>query len=167
MARKSFDHNLVEQYEAAAAGEMDAYLQQLEQSMGQPGQQSTAPAEEQAARKAAMRTQGRKGCKATRINMAFTPENYQFVKICSRAAGMSITEFSNAIIESYRNEHQDFYEQCRGVLNAAEQFRAGLASAAPDSLAGADLDADQNGGADDPAAGEEGEYYDDNENWNT
>lgn len=50
-------------------------------------------------------TQGRKGCKAKRINMAFSDENHQYLKFESRRNGMSITEFTNMIITKYRNNN--------------------------------------------------------------
>lgn len=62
------------------------------------GQQSTATASEQSARMEQLKTQGRKGCKALRINMAFTPENHKYLKRHARKNGMTITEFCNQII---------------------------------------------------------------------
>lgn len=66
------------------------------------GQQTTASPEEAAERMAELRTQGRKGCKAVRINMAFTPDNHGFIKKMARISGMTMTEFTNSIIERYR-----------------------------------------------------------------
>lgn len=85
------------------------------------GQQKTANIYEQKARADAMRTQGRKGCKATRINMAFAPENIEFIKIMSRATGQNMTEFTNFVIEAYRNEHPDIYEKAKAVIRLAER----------------------------------------------
>lgn len=81
------------------------------------GQQDTAPQEEAAERAAQLRTQGRKGCKATRINMAFTPDNHEFVKIMSRITGKSMTEFTNYVIERYRTEHPEIFEQAKDIIN--------------------------------------------------
>lgn len=47
-------------------------------------------------------TQGRKGEKLKRINLAFDDVNYEYVRIESRRRGKNITEFINAIIEDYR-----------------------------------------------------------------
>lgn len=69
------------------------------------GQQKTASPEEIAERMATLRTQGRKGCRAVRINMAFTPENHEFIKRVARASGQTMTEFTNRIVEIYRREH--------------------------------------------------------------
>lgn len=47
-------------------------------------------------------TQGKKGHKAPRINMAFSPENHEWIKTRSRQLGISATEFVNTIIERER-----------------------------------------------------------------
>ncbi len=82
------------------------------------GLQTTASQEEQAERAAQLRTQGRKGCKATRINMAFTPENYEFIRIMSRIHGMNLTQFANLVVERYRKEHPDAYEKAKAIIDS-------------------------------------------------
>ncbi len=47
-------------------------------------------------------TQGRKGAKAKRINMAFSDDNHVFIHAESRRLGMSATQFVNMLIEQYR-----------------------------------------------------------------
>lgn len=47
-------------------------------------------------------TQGRKGHRAPRINMAFSPENHEWIKTRSRQLGMSATEFVNTILTNER-----------------------------------------------------------------
>lgn len=49
-------------------------------------------------------TQGKKGHKAPRINMAFSPENHEWIKTRSRQIGISATEFVNTIIERERTK---------------------------------------------------------------
>lgn len=88
----------------------------IEQATGKKGQQGTASLEEQAARAAELKTQGRKGCKATRINMAFTPDNYEFIKIVARIHGQSMTEFANQVIKRYREEHPETYEKAKELI---------------------------------------------------
>ena len=88
----------------------------MEKATGKKGQQGTASKEEQEERKAELRTQGRKGCKAPRINLAFTPENHQFIKIMATATGRTMTEFTNIVIAAYRKEHPEFLEQAAGFL---------------------------------------------------
>lgn len=88
----------------------------IEQSTGKRGQQSTATPEEAAIRAAELRTQGRKGCKAVRINMAFTPDNHEFIKIMARASGKSMTEFANDVIAAYKKEHPEIIEKANEFL---------------------------------------------------
>lgn len=47
-------------------------------------------------------TQGRKGHKLKRINMAYSDSNYEYITMESRRRGISATEFVNKIIEAYR-----------------------------------------------------------------
>lgn len=47
-------------------------------------------------------TQGRKGHKSPRINMAFSPENHAWIKTRSRQLGVSATEFVNTILDNER-----------------------------------------------------------------
>lgn len=89
----------------------------IEQATAPRGQQGTASPEEQRARASAMQTQGRKGCQAVRINMAFTPENHEFIKVLSKASGRTLTAFVNLIVEAYRNEHPELMEQARAFLD--------------------------------------------------
>jgi len=89
----------------------------IEQATSNRGQQGTASPQEAAERAAELRTQGRKGCKATRINMAFTPENHEFIKIMARLTGKNMTEFTNLVIERYRTEHPELYEQAKAIID--------------------------------------------------
>ena len=47
-------------------------------------------------------TQGRKGQKAKRINMAFSDDNHAYLTYESRRRGLSITQFVNLIIDLYK-----------------------------------------------------------------
>ena len=89
----------------------------IETATTQRGQQGTASLQEKADRAAELRTQGRKGCKAPRINMAFTPENHQFIKTISRISGYTMTEFTNIVIERYRTEHPELYEKAKDIID--------------------------------------------------
>lgn len=81
------------------------------------GQQATASPEEAAERAATLNTQGRKGCKATRINMAFTPDNHDFIKTMAKIRGETMTEYTNRIIEQYREEHGEEYAKILEIRN--------------------------------------------------
>lgn len=75
------------------------------------GKQAPASPAEMEERKAALKTQGKKGCKAVRINMAFTPDNHDFIKTMSKLTGQNMTEFTNFVIERYRTEHPELYTE--------------------------------------------------------
>ena len=47
-------------------------------------------------------TQGKKGAKARRINMAFSDDNHAFIHAESRRLGLSATQLVNMLIEQYR-----------------------------------------------------------------
>ena len=89
----------------------------IEQATSRKGQQGTASPQEAAERAAQLKTQGRKGCKAIRINMAFTPENHEFIKVMATISGKTMTEFANFIVERYRNEHPEIYEQAKAIID--------------------------------------------------
>lgn len=89
----------------------------VEQATSRKGQQGTASPQEAHERAEALRTQGRKGAKATRINMAFTPANHQFIKVMARISGQTMTEFTNYVIEQYRTEHPELYGQAKAIID--------------------------------------------------
>ena len=88
----------------------------IEQATSRRGQQGTASPQEAQERAAQLKTQGRKGCKATRINMAFTPENHEYIKVMAKISGKTMTEFTNIIIERYRTEHPELYNQVQEII---------------------------------------------------
>lgn len=81
----------------------------------------TADESEKKTRAEALKTQGKKGCKAVRINMAFTPSNHDFICVMSKINGMTLTAYCNAIVEEYRKEHSDLYDQAKAVLDLANK----------------------------------------------
>ena len=89
----------------------------IEQATSRKGQQGTASPQEAQERAAQLKTQGRKGCKAIRINMAFTTENHEFIKIMAKISGKTMTEFANLVVERYRTEHPDLYEQAKAIID--------------------------------------------------
>lgn len=89
----------------------------IEQATSAKGQQGTASPQEAAERAAELKTQGRKGCKAIRINMALTPDNHEFIKVMAKISGKTMTEFANLCIERYRAEHPEIYEQAKAIID--------------------------------------------------
>lgn len=57
------------------------------------------------------RTQGRKGCKAHRFNMAFSPKAYDFITCMARVRGETITSFVNHLIEQCADDNAEVYQQ--------------------------------------------------------
>lgn len=98
------------------AGNTEKVYNAIETATAKRGQQGKASPQEQAERAEDLRTQGRKGCKAIRINMAFSPENHQFIKVMAKATGRTMTEYTNYIIKAYRTEHPEFMEQANSFL---------------------------------------------------
>ena len=55
-------------------------------------------------------TSGRKGLKLPRINMAFSPDNYDYIQTMARVRGETLTTFVNRIIDESRAENNDLYQ---------------------------------------------------------
>lgn len=102
---------------------------ELAQATGKQGQQDTASPEEIAARKSALKTQGRKGAKAVRINMAFTPENHQFIKVYASSTGQTMTEACNQMLDYARTDPK-FIEialkRLESLRNTIANFSGGI-----------------------------------------
>lgn len=63
--------------------------------------------------KLAGKTQGRKGCKAVRVNMAFAPDLYEYIRTMSRMRGESITEFTNYVFRNSMTQNADLFAQAQ------------------------------------------------------
>ena len=96
-------------------GRVSASISQATSKKGQQGKASEQEAKERANE---LRTQGRKGCKAVRINMAFTPDNHEFVKVMAKITGQTMTEFTNQVITQYRQEHPEIFEQAKSIIDS-------------------------------------------------
>lgn len=64
------------------------------------------------------KTQGRPGVKATRINMAFYPEQYDYIKTMAQVRGQTITELVNHILKQNMEENRAIYEQAKAFKKA-------------------------------------------------
>lgn len=67
-------------------------------------------------RQEALRTQGKKGAKAQRFNMAFTPSNLDFIRVMSKIKGLTMTQFVNEIINREREAQSDTYEKAKSLI---------------------------------------------------
>lgn len=104
-------------------GGKEGVQKKVRQSMSRKGQQSEATPEEAKERASKLKTQGRKGCKAERINMAFTPENYDFIRIMARVSGKTMTEFTNSAIDIVRVEMADTYKKARTFIDLQDEAK--------------------------------------------
>ncbi len=64
------------------------------------------------------RTQGRAGCKAQRINMAFSPEVHDFIRTMAKVRGESVTAFVNSILLKTMEDNKEVYEQALKFKNS-------------------------------------------------
>lgn len=62
-----------------------------------------------------LRTQGRTGMKLPRINLAFSPTNYEFVKIMAALHGQNLTQYINDIINAERERSKDTFEKAKAL----------------------------------------------------
>lgn len=65
-----------------------------------------------------MKTAGHKGVKLPRINLAFAPDLYDYVRTMSKAAGMTYTEFINKILRDHMEQHADTYQKAIDFRNS-------------------------------------------------
>ncbi len=65
-----------------------------------------------------LQTSGRKGVKLPRINLAFSPETYDYIKTMSRARGETLTDFVNHVLKLSLEENRDVYEKALEFRNS-------------------------------------------------
>ena len=65
-----------------------------------------------------MQTTGKKGVKLPRINLAFSPSNYEYIEIMSRVRGENLTQFVNKIIAEHKELHRDLYDKAIEFRNS-------------------------------------------------
>lgn len=63
-------------------------------------------------------TQGRKGEHAKRINIAFTDENYAYIRIMAAMTGQTLTDFVNVCIERHREGHEEAFQKALDIKNS-------------------------------------------------
>lgn len=93
--------------------------QEIDNATNRRGLHKTATPEEQAERAATLTTQGHKGCKAYRINLALTTENRNFVRIMTRATGKTNSQFINAALDDYRERNGALYFALKDLFDQA------------------------------------------------
>lgn len=58
-------------------------------------------------------TQGRKGAKLPRINMAFSQENLDYLRVMAGIRGQSVTRYVNVLVELDMKKNREVYETAR------------------------------------------------------
>jgi len=64
-----------------------------------------------------LKTAGHKGCQLPRINLAFSPEVYDYVKTMARVQGITITAFCNMVLADSLKENRELYEKAISFRN--------------------------------------------------
>ncbi len=120
MTKKDFSKvnaNCVYDYIETAIAEPDAPQEAQEQPQEQPAAvkhpRKTYSEEAAQEMRAAGTTQGRKGCKAIRINMAFSPDVHEYIKKMARARGLTFTEFTNDVFRRSMERNADIYNDLK------------------------------------------------------
>lgn len=65
-----------------------------------------------------LKTAGRKGVKLPRLNMAFSPDVYDYIRTMSKVSGITLTEFVNKVMKQYMDEHMEQYEKAIEFRNS-------------------------------------------------
>lgn len=69
----------------------------------------------------ALRTQGRKGVKALRINMAFTPSNTDYIRVMAAIRGVTMTRFVNDVLARELERNGDAYRAAKTIVDSMER----------------------------------------------
>lgn len=65
-----------------------------------------------------LRTQGQKGAKLDRINMAFTSDNMDYIRTMSKLKGQTMTQFVNVIIAEEREKNGAAFDAAKAILES-------------------------------------------------
>ena len=65
-----------------------------------------------------LRTQGRAGMKLPRINLAFSPTNYDYVKVMAGIKGQNLTQYINSILDAERERNSDAYQKAKAIIDS-------------------------------------------------
>ena len=64
----------------------------------------------------ALHTQGKKGLKLPRINLAFSPSNLDYIRVMAGIRGESMTQFVNRVIDQHREENGEKYKAAKALF---------------------------------------------------
>jgi len=65
-----------------------------------------------------LRTQGRAGMKLPRINLAFSPTNYEFIKIMAALHGQNLTQYVNDLINAERERSSEAFNKAKELRDS-------------------------------------------------
>jgi hypothetical protein len=63
-----------------------------------------------------LRTQGRRGYRLQRINLAFTPTNLDYIRTMAKAKGMTQTQFVNQVLDRHREQAGEAFAKIKELL---------------------------------------------------
>lgn len=113
-SKKDFSNvNTNRAYSAIAEATAEPEQQEAQEVQQARRERKTYTEQEQQQFREEGKTKGRKGCKAIRINMAFTPEVHEYIKTMARVRGESITDFTNAVFARHMEENAEIYERAK------------------------------------------------------
>lgn len=64
------------------------------------------------------KTAGRKGVKMPRINLAFAPDNYEYVRTMAQVRGESLTDFVNHVLHKSMVDNEEVYKKAVEFKNS-------------------------------------------------
>ena len=116
MAKKDFSKvNVNRVYDTIA----DATAEETPTAATEPRKErKTYTAEEKKEFLDTLKTAGHKGCKLPRINLAFSPEVYDYVRTMSKVSGVTLTEFVNKILQQSLEDNRAVYEKAVDFRNS-------------------------------------------------
>lgn len=99
------------------ASSVTPVYQQIDQATAQPQKKQkthkTYTEEQQEALRAAGLTQGRRGVKMRRINMAFDDDIHEYIQTMARVRGETLTAFTNAVFRKSMEDNAELYEKAK------------------------------------------------------
>lgn len=82
----------------------------------EPQEEIEAQEPQEAQPSESLNTQGVKGAKLPRINMAFSEANYEYISVISKLSGLTMTQFVNRILDADRQENAETLKQAKELL---------------------------------------------------
>lgn len=63
-------------------------------------------------------TQGRKGAKLPRINMAFSPQSLEYLRVMAALRGVSVTRYVNDLVERDMVQNSEVYDTAKDLTHS-------------------------------------------------